>query len=307
MGMGKYILQRLAFTVLVVIGISILVFFITHVVGNPVDIMLPLQASEEQRIAMTKQLGLDKPLIVQLGDFLKGVATLDFGSSWWQRRPCMEVIMDDLPLSMVLIGLAILIAACVAIPLGILAAYRQGSMLERFLTIFNMGGICLPPFWIGLMLMLVFSVKLGWLPTSGIGTWKHMVLPAVTISFRPMGQLAQIVRYEMIQQLKGLYVITARAKGVGEVAVLFKHALKNIMTSAITMIGSDFGKQIGGLSASVEVVFGFPGFGSLISDTIENMDFPLLQAEVFCVAIIICLINLLVDILYAAVDPRIRY
>lgn len=307
MGMGKYILQRLAFTVLVVLGISILVFFITHVVGNPVDIMLPLTATDEQRELMTQQLGLDKPLLVQLGDFLKGAAKLDFGSSWWQRRPCMDVIMDDLPLTFVLIALAILISCCVAIPLGILAAYKPGTLLDRFLTIFNMTGICLPPFWIGLMLMLVFSVKLGWFPTSGIGTWKHMVLPAVTISFRPMGQLAQIVRFEMIQQLKGLYVITARAKGVGEVAVLFRHALKNIMTSSITMIGSDFCKQIGGLSASVEVVFGFPGFGHLISETIENMDFPLLQAEVFCVAIIICLINLLVDILYAAFDPRIRY
>ena len=307
MGMGKYILQRLAFTVLVVLGISILVFFITHVVGNPVDIMLPLTATDEQRELMTQQLGLDQPLLVQLGDFLKGAAQLDFGSSWWQRRPCMDVIMDDLPLTFVLIALAIGIACVVAIPLGILAAYKPGTLLERFLTIFNMLGICLPPFWIGLMLMLVFSVKLGWFPTSGVGTWKHMVLPAVAISFRPMGQLAQIVRFEMMQQLKGLYVITARAKGVGEVAVLFKHALKNIMTSSITMIGSDFCKQIGGLSASVEVVFGFPGFGHLISETIDNMDFPLLQAEVFCVAIIICLINLLVDILYAAFDPRIRY
>ncbi|MPM93790.1 Glutathione transport system permease protein GsiC [bioreactor metagenome] len=191
--------------------------------------------------------------------------------------------------------------------MGIAAAYHKGSFLDRILTIISLGGICLPPFWIGLMLMLVFSVKLGWLPTSGIGTWKHMILPALAISFRPMGHLSQIVRFEMMQQLNGLYVITARAKGVTETAVLFKHALKNIMTASITMIGSDFTKQLGGLSASVEVVFGFPGFGHLISETIDNMDFPLLQAEVFFVALIVCLINLLVDILYAAFDPRIRY
>ena len=307
MGMGKYILQRLLFTVLVVIGISILVFVITHVVGNPVDIMLPLQATEEQRQLLTTQLGLDKPMGEQLAIFLKDAFRLEFGMSWWQRRPCMEVIMDDLPLTALLIFFASVISVIVAIPCGIFAAYKPGSLMDRVLTIFSLGGICLPPFWIGLMLMLVFSVKLGWLPTSGIGTWKHMVLPAVAISFRPMGHLAQIVRFEMIQQLNALYVITARAKGVNEAVILFRHALKNIMTSSITMIGSDYGKQLGGLSASVEVVFGFPGFGHLISETISNMDFPLLQAEVFCVAIIICMINLLVDILYAAFDPRIRY
>jgi peptide/nickel transport system permease protein len=307
MGMGKYILQRLAFTVLVVIGISILVFFLTHVVGNPVDLMLPLQATDEQRIALTQQLGLDKPILEQLGIFLSDIARLDFGMSWWQRRPCIDVIMDDLPLTAFLILLASIISIIVAIPLGIFAAYKPGTMMDRVLTIFSTMGICLPPFWIGLMLMLVFAVRLGWFPTSGIGTWKHLILPAVTIAFRPMGHLAQIVRFEMMQQLNGLYVITARAKGVAERTVLFKHALKNIMTSSITMIGSDYAKQIGGLSAAVEVVFGFPGFGHLISETIENMDFPLLQAEVFFVAIIICLINLLVDILYAAVDPRIRY
>lgn len=307
MGMGRYILQRLAFTVLVVIGISILVFFLTHVVGNPVDIMLPLQATEEQRIAMTKQLGLDKPLLEQLGIFLRDVSRLEFGMSWWQRRPCIEVIMDDLPLTAFLLLCASAISVVVAIPLGIFAAYKPNSMLDRFLTAFSTMGICLPPFWIGLMLMLVFAVRLGWFPTSGVGTWKHLVLPAITIAFRPMGHLSQIVRFEMIQQLKSLYAITARAKGVTEKTLLFKHALKNIMTSSITMIGNDYAKQIGGLSAAVEVVFGFPGFGHLISETIENMDFPLLQAEVFFVAIIVCFINLFVDILYAAFDPRIRY
>jgi len=307
MGMGKYILQRLAFTILVVLGISILVFVITNMVGNPVDIMLPLTASAEQRALLARQLGLDRPILERLGKFLRQAATLDFGMSWWQRRPVMEVVFDDLPLTAVLIVMAISISTLAAIPLGIAAAYKRGSLLDRLLTILSLSGICLPPFWIGLMLMLVFSVKLGWFPTSGAGTWRHLILPALAISFRPMGHLAQIVRFEMSQQLNALYVITARAKGVSEIAVLFKHSLKNIMTAAITMIGSDFTKQLGGLSASVEVVFGFPGFGHLITETIGNMDFPLLQGEVFFVALIVCLVNLLVDILYAAFDPRIRY
>jgi len=307
MSMGKYILQRLAFTVIVVFFVSVMVFVITNMIGNPVDIMLPLTASAEQRALLTSQLGLDRPIPERLGKFLGQAVTLDFGLSWWQRRPAMEVVMDDLPLTAVLIFMAICISTLTAIPLGIAAAYKKGSLLDRALTIFSLSGICLPPFWIGLMLMLVFAVRLGWFPTSGAGTWRHMILPALAISFRPMGQLAQIVRFEMSQQLNALYVITARAKGVTELAVLFKHSLKNIMTASITMIGSDFTKQLGGLSASVEVVFGFPGFGHMITETIKNMDFPLLQAGVFFVAIIVCLVNLLVDILYAAFDPRIRY
>ena len=307
MGMGKYILQRLAFTILVVLGISVLVFVITHLVGNPVDVLLPLTASEEQRAMTAAQLGLDQPILTQLGKFLKEAITLDFGDSWVQRVPCMDVIRDFLPISMLLILCSSAISVLVAIPLGILAAYNRGSVLDRVLTVFTLFGICMPPFWIGLMLMLIFAVKLGWFPTSGIGTWKHFILPAVTIAFRPMGNLTQIVRYEMTQQLNEMYAITARAKGVSEFNLLTKHALKNIMTSTITIIGNDYCKQLGGLSAAVEVVFGFPGFGHLISETIQGMDYPLLQAEVFCVAIIVCLINLLVDILYAACDPRIRY
>lgn len=307
MGMGKYILQRLAFTILVVLGISILVFVITHLVGNPVDSLLPLTATDEQRAETAHQLGLDRPMIEQLGDFLKQAVTLDFGDSWVQRRPCMEVVMDFLPISMLLILCSSIISILVAIPLGIIAAYRRGSVMDRILTVFTLFGICMPPFWIGLMLMFIFAVRLGWFPTSGIGTWKHFVLPAVTISFRPMGNLAQIVRYEMTQQLNELYAITARSKGVSEFNLLSKHALRNIMTSSITIIGNDYCKQLGGLSAAVEVVFGFPGFGHLISETIQGMDYPLLQAEVFFVAVIVCLINLLVDILYAACDPRIRY
>lgn len=307
MGMGKYILQRLAFALLVILGVSVAVFFITHVVGDPVSVMLPLQASQEQRMALTQQLGLDKPLLEQLWVFLSSAARLDFGISWWQNVPCMDVILERLPATLQLVTLGIAIAVVVAIPLGVIAAYKPGSLLDRVVTTTSLVGISLPPFWIGLMLMLVFAVSLGWLPTSGIGTWKHIILPAVTLSFRPMGQLYQIVRFEMMQQLSSCYVLTARAKGVREDVILFRHALKNIMTAAITMIGSDYAKQIGGLSVAVEAVFGWPGLGHLISDTIHNLDFPLLQTEVFFVAVFVCLLNLLIDILYAFFDPRIRY
>ena len=307
MGMGKYILQRLAFTVVVILGVSIMIFLITHVIGDPVAVMLPLQASEEQRVALTAQLGLDKPILEQLGIFLSDAARLDFGISWWQRVPCINVVMEKMPATLLLVTLACLIAVVVAIPLGIAAAYKPGSLIDRLLTGGSLLGISLPPFWIGLMLMLVFAVGLGWLPTSGIGSWRHVVLPAVTLAFNPAGHLAQIVRFEMIQQLASNYVLTARSKGVKEIVILFRHALKNIMTSAITMLGSDYAKLVGGLCATVEVVFGWPGFGHLVTDTIHNLDFPLLQTEVFFVAVFVCLLNLLIDILYAFFDPRIRY
>jgi len=307
MGMGKYILQRLAFTVLVMIGVSIMVFLITHVIGDPVSVMLPLQATQEQRIAMTQQLGLDKPILVQLGLFLKDAIRLDFGNSWWLRIPCMQVVFQFLPATFMLVTVALLIAVIIAVPLGIVAAYKPNSVLDRVLTSGSLIGISFPMFWMGLMLMLLFSVTLGWLPTSGVGTWKHIVLPAITLALGPMGHLAQIVRFEMMQQLNSNYVTTARAKGAKEAVILFKHALKNIMTSSITMLGSDYGKLMGGLCATVEAVFGWPGFGNLITDTIHNLDFPLLQTEVFVVAIFICLLNLLIDILYAFFDPRIRY
>lgn len=307
MGMKKYIIQRLLFTVVVIFGISIMVFFITHIVGNPVDILLPLNASEEQRQALTVKLGLDQPIYIQLLHYLGNLIRLDFGTSWWQNVSCISIIFKFIPTTLILVLTACLIACIVAIPLGILAAYKPGSLLDRFLSGTSLIGICLPPFWIGLMLMLVFAVKLGWFYTSGTGGFRYLILPAVTLACCPAGHLAQIVRFEMIQQLNSMYATTARAKGVSEMAVLFKHSFKNIMTSAITMLGADFIELMAGASATVEVVFGWAGFGKLISGTIQNLDFPLLQAEVFFVAIFVCLVNLLIDILYAAFDPRIRY
>lgn len=307
MGMKKYIAQRLLFTIFVIFGISIMVFFITHMVGNPVDMLLPLNATEEQRVLMEQKLGLDKSLIEQLGSYLMNIVKVDFGTSWWRNIDCVDLIMTTLPETFKLVILAMIITCGVAIPLGILAGYKPGSLLDRVLTTFSMVGVCLPPFWIGLMVMLIFAVRLGWFPTSGMGSFSHMVLPALTLAFCPTAHLAQIVRFEMIQQLNSMYAITARAKGVSEMKVLFKHTFKNVLTAAITMIGADFIDLMAGASATVESVFGYAGFGKMMTDTINNMDFPLLQAEVFFVSVIVCLVNLLVDILYAAFDPRIRY
>lgn len=307
MGMKRYIINRLFFTIFVVFGISIMVFFITHMIGNPVDMLLPLNASAEQKALMEQRLGLDQPLLVQLKDYLMNIVKLDFGTSWWQNVDCIKLILNVLPDTLLLVVTAMLIACAVAIPLGILAAYRPGSLLDRILSATSTVGVCLPPFWIGLMLMLLFAVKIPLFYTSGSGTWRHLVLPAVTLACCPMGHLAQIVRFEMIQQLNSMYATTARTKGVSEKGVLFKHTFRNVLTAAITMIGADFIDLMAGTSATVETVFGWSGFGRLMTGTINNLDFPLLQAEVFFVSLMVCLVNLLIDILYAACDPRIRY
>lgn len=305
--MLRYILQRLLFTVAVIIGVSVLVFVITHIIGDPVKAMLPLQASDLERAQLASQLGLDKPILQQLFEFLSNMVKLDFGKSWWQQIDCLTIVLEKIPTTMYLVGLSFIIAIVVAFPMGILAAYKPNSLLDRVLTTTSLIGICLPSFWVALMLVLFFAVKLGWFFTSGYGTWKHIVLPAITLAVVPGGHIAQIVRFSMAEQLNAQYAITARAKGVKETAVLLKHCLKNIMTAVLTVGGMDLAMYLAGEAAAVEVVFGWPGFGSLVVDTIGRQDFPLLQAEIFVVAVIICLINLAVDLLYAYFDPRIIY
>lgn len=305
--MRRYVIQRLLYTLVVILGVSILVFIITHVIGNPVNTMLPLQATDAQRAQLAHQLGLDRPLLVQLADFLGDMFRLDFGISWWQQVPALKLALSKMPATFLLVAVGLLIAVALALPLGILAAYRPGTVLDRLLTTASLVGICLPAFWVGLMLILLFAVKLGWFYTSGYGTWRHIILPAVTLSIIPAGHLAQIVRFSMVEQLQSQYAITAKMKGASDWAVLFKHALKNAATPILTMGGMDLGRLLAGETAAIEVVFGWPGFGTLIVDTIGRQDFPLLQAEVFMVAVIICLINLAVDLSYGFFDPRIRY
>ncbi|MGB9868038.1 MAG: ABC transporter permease [Bacillota bacterium] len=305
--MLRYVCMRLVYTIVVILGVSLLVFVITHVVGNPVNVMLPLQASDEERAQLRHQLGLDKPLGVQLVEFMSGMVRLDFGKSWWQQEPALQLALRRMPATFQLVAAAFALAVLIAIPLGILAAYKPGSVLDRLLTVTSLVGVCVPSFWVALLLVIGFSVKLGWFPTSGYGSLRHMVLPVVTLAILPGGHMAQIMRFSMLDQLNQQYVTTARAKGLTEGAVVFKHALKNAATAVLTMGGMDLGRMLAGETAAVEMVYGWPGFGSLVLETIARQDFPLLQASVFVVAIIICLINLIVDLSYGLFDPRIRY
>ncbi len=305
--MFRYVVLRLGYCVLVIVGVSLLVFVITHLIGSPVDIMLPLQATDEERAQLEHQLGLDRPLIYQLMDFASGLVRLDFGLSWWQKEPALGIVLERMPATFQLVVLSFIVAAVVSVPLGILAAYHPGSTLDRVLTAGALTGICVPTFWVGLMLVTVFAVGLGWFYTSGYGTIRHLVLPTLSLAIVPAGRIAQIMRFSMLDQLNQQYVTTARAKGLDERTVIFKHALKNAAPAVITTVGVDLGRMLAGISSPVEHVFGWPGFGTLILDTIQHQDFPLLQACVFVVAIIVTVINLVTDLSYGLFDPRIKY
>ncbi len=305
--MQRYVAIRLLFTIAVILGVSLLVFMLTHVVGNPVDMLLPLQATAEERLVMKQKLGLDRPILVQLGEFLRNMLKGDFGDSWWQRAPALPLVLRRIPATLMLVSLAFLLSLLIALPLGVLAATHPGSALDRGLTAGALVGVCLPGFWVGLILVMLFAVKLGWFYTSGFGTIRHIALPVLTLAVLPTGHLSQITRFAMLDQMNQQYVMVARAKGVKESKVVLVHALKNAMTAIVTMAGMDFGRLMAAETAAVEVVFGWPGFGSLIVDTISRQDFPLLQACVFVVAVIICLVNLAVDLSYGLFDPRIRY
>lgn len=305
--MARYVAIRLMFTVIVIIGVSLLVFVVTHLVGNPVDIMLPLQATDEQRAAMAHKLGLDRPILVQLREFLVNMLRGDFGESWWQREPALELVFRRMPGTALLVSVSFGLCLLVSLPLGVIAATRPGSTLDRGLTGFSLVGVCLPGFWVGLILVMVFAVRLGWFYTSGFGTWRHMVLPVITLSILPAGHIAQITRFAMLDQLNQQYIQVARAKGVSETKIVLVHALKNAAPAIATMAGIDFGKTLATGSAAVEVVFGWPGFGSLLVETVSRQDFPLLQACVFVVAVVVCFINLAVDLSYGFFDPRIKY
>ncbi|MBI2874878.1 MAG: ABC transporter permease [Firmicutes bacterium] len=284
----------------------IVVFILTHMVGDPVDLLLPLDAHQEQADQMRIALGLDRPLWEQFKDFASRAIRGDFGNSLWQRRPALRVALESLPNTMKLVGAAFLLAVVMAVPLGVLAAVKQGSTLDKITSLLALQGVSTPPFWLGLMLMMILSAKLHWFPTSGMGGFQHLVLPAVTLAMRPMGRIAQMVRSAMLDQLGELYVTTARAKGLSETRVVMVHALKNAAIAIVTMAGWELGRLMAGYSAVVEWVFSWPGIGMMVVKAIDNWDFPLLQATVVVTALTISLVNLLVDLSYSLFDPRIR-
>ncbi|HZU15220.1 MAG TPA: ABC transporter permease [Candidatus Dormibacteraeota bacterium] len=304
--MLRFVLQRVGYGAVVIVLVGVVVFVVTHLVTNPVQAMLPLEASVAQRRALTHQLGLDRPLPAQFVDYVTHVGRLDFGTSLWQRRPALEIIGERLPYTLELVMVAMAVASALGLLLGVLAALRPGSPVDRLLVTLSVAGLSVPQFWLGLLLIVLFAVNLHWLPTSGTGDLRYLVLPVVTLAMPSIANLAMMVRSSMIDELNQQYVRFAVAKGLSRARVVGVHALRNASIPALTLAGWELIRALAGYTVVVEVVFGWPGLGHLAMDAIERQDITLLQAIVLVVAVMVVVINVAVDVLYKAIDPRVN-
>jgi peptide/nickel transport system permease protein len=305
--MAGYLIRRLLYAAASVIGVSVAVFVITHAIGDPVRLMLPLEASEEQIAQARESLGFNDPLYVQFLRFAAGAIRGDFGDSLWQRTPALPLVLERLPATFLLSFAAMGVAVLLAVPLGVLAALRPRTWLDHICSLGSLVGMCVASNWLGLMLILIFAVQLGWFYTSGYGTVRHLVLPALTLAAAPLGRITQIVRSSTLDELNKNYVTAARARGLAEQAVILGHALKNAAIPIVTLSGWELSRLLAGFTVIVEVVFGWPGVGLLAIDAINRQDLPLLQADVFVVGVLVVGLNLIIDLTYGWFDPRIRY
>lgn len=268
--------------------------------------MLRPEATEEQVQALRASLGLDAPIHVQFGRYVANLARGDFGDSIWQRVPALPIVLDRVPATLYLAGVTLALAIPLAIALGIVSAVKPRSVADRVVTVVSLAGVSTADFWLGLMLILVFAVQLGWLPTSGFGGVSFVILPAVALAVRPMGRISQVVRSAMLDEMGKGYVTTARAKGLGERAVIFFHTLKNAAIPIVTLMGDEAAALLNG-AVVIETLFGWPGVGILLIQAIERRDLPLIEAAVITIAVMIVTVNLLVDLTYILIDPRVRY
>lgn len=304
--MLTYILRRLAEAVVVCFGISVITFLLLHVAGDPVALLLSIESKAEDAVLLRQTLGLDQPLYVQYGIFLKGLLRLDLGQSLFIREPALGLVMERFAATMQLTLAGMLVAILISIPLGVVAAVRRYSLVDNLCTIFAVSGQAMPIFWLGLMLIIFFSVQLRWLPASGRGTLLHLIMPAITLGAALAPITMRMTRSKMLDILSQDYVRTARAKGLREMVVLFRHAFLNACIPIVTILGLQFGRLLGGAIVT-ETVFAWPGLGSLAVTAIRNFDYPLAQAAILTMALIVVLVNLGVDILVGYLDPRIRY
>jgi peptide/nickel transport system permease protein len=302
----SYFRRRTLHSVLSLIGLIVLVFFLVRLTGDPTNLFLPLDASVEARQVFRERHGYDQPLIVQFGRYVEGLARLDFGESIRQRRPAVDIALEAFPTTLRLAFLTMVIVVSLALVIGALAAYRPRGLFDRISSVTTLAGASAPEFWIAIMGILLFAVALRWLPTSGTGTAWHWVLPIAVLVIRPFGLLVQVVRGAMITALASAYVKTARAKGVRERAVIFVHALRNAMLPIVTVAGDQATAIVNG-AVVVETIFGFPGIGKLMIDGVLQRDFAVVQAAVLVTAVAIFLMNILIDVAYAMLDPRIRH
>lgn len=284
---------------------SVIAFLLTHLSGDPAALLLPPSATLADIAVFREQSGLDRPLLVQYLDFLGHAARGDFGRSIRHGEPALQLVLERLPATVELSAAALLLALVVAVPLGVVAAVRRGSAFDQLGLLLSLVGQAFPVFWLGIVLILVFAEDLRWLPASGRGDLAHLVLPAVALAAYTVAMVARLLRSSLIDVLSADYIRTARGKGLAERAVLVGHALKNAALPVVTVIGLQVGTLLGG-AVVTEEVFAYPGMGRLALQAIANRDFTVVQAFVVVMAILITAVNLLVDLLYAWLDPRVK-
>lgn len=304
--MKKFLFKRAISSAISLLLLIVAVFFLSRLTGDPTDLYLPVDASQEARDNFRAVHGLDQPLIVQFGRYVWDVLHLDFGESIRRARPALEVVVEAFAWTLQLALITMVLVSLAAIILGSLAAFRVGGFFDRIATFFSLIGAAAPDFWVAIVAIVIFSLGLGWLPTSGTGTPLHWILPIAVLFIRPFGLILQVVRGSMINALSSAYVKTARAKGVAPKRQIFVHALRNGMLPVITVIGDQAAGMLNG-AVIVETIFGFPGVGKLMIDSILQRDFSVILAAIMVTAIAIFLMNILIDLAYAALDPRIRY
>jgi ABC-type dipeptide/oligopeptide/nickel transport system permease component len=303
--MRRYIVRQLVQLVVVILGISILAFAILHVLGDPVLLLLPQNAGKEEFERYRHLLGLDRPLYVQYGKFLSKAVVGDFGKSWYADTPAFRLVLERMPPTIYLTFAGLFVALLISLPLGILAALKRHSWVDNLCTTIAVAGQAVPLFWLGIMMIIVFSVRLRLLPASGYDSWENFLMPSFCLGAALAPLTMRLVRSGVIEVMNMDFIKTARAKGVAESMVVIKHAFRNACIPVITVIGLQFGQLLGG-AIITETVFAWPGVATLTVESIRNQDFPVVQCAVILLALVIVSLNLIVDLTVAFIDPRIR-
>ncbi|WP_250517046.1 ABC transporter permease [Caballeronia sp. INDeC2] len=304
--MPVYVLRRVGSALLTVWLMSVLIFVLVRMVGDPAYLLMPPEATEADRQLFREQLGLADPVPLQYARFLSGMLRGDMGNSFHFGAPALSMALSRLASSLLLVGISLTLALAVGLSLGVASAVRRGTWLDRFASIFAVLGQAAPPFFVALLLIRLFSVQWGWLPTGGHGSWRHLILPVCALAWYSAAGIARLTRANMLTVLEADYIRMARIKGLPAHVVIGTHALRNAALPIVAFTASQFGVLIGG-AVAIETVFSWPGFGSLMVEAISTLDFTVVQAAVIVSVLLFVSINLAVDVLYALVDPRIRY
>jgi ABC-type dipeptide/oligopeptide/nickel transport system permease component len=302
-----YVVRRIVWTIPVLLGVATLVFSLIHLVpGDPAQAMLGEAASPQDVAELRTKLGLDRPFLVQYRDYLTGLLQGDLGRSFRYNTPVGREIRQRLGRTAELAAAAMVVAVVIAIPLGVLGAFFRGGAIDQAAMTMSLVGISMPNFWLGPLLAIVFAVKLGWLPVSGTGSWQHLVLPALTLGMALAAILARMTRASLLDELRELYVLAARARGLSRLRAVVRHALRNSLIPVVTIVGLQLGAVLTG-TIITETIFSWPGVGRLLIQAISFRDYPLIQGCILFISVTYIAVNLIVDLLYAWLDPRIRY